>query len=74
VNTDYTDEQPQNLMIVACKVECLALPEAPILDPEIAPLLSHRYTGEIPLDMPILTDDLAPVEYYNSFAQNSYRR
>jgi hypothetical protein len=37
-------------------------------------MLTHRYTADFPLDVPILTDDLAPVEYYNSFAQNSYGR
>lgn len=72
VNSDYTDEQSQNLIIVACKSECLDNASSP--DAEITRLLSHRYTAEFPLDMPVLTDDLAPVEYYNSFAQNSYRR
>ena len=71
VNSDYTDEQTQNLMIVACKTECIG--DAPA-DEEITNLLSHRYTGDFPLRMPVLTDDLAPVEYYNSFAQNTYHR
>ncbi|MEO6333629.1 MAG: fused MFS/spermidine synthase [Pyrinomonadaceae bacterium] len=73
VNGDYTDEQSQNLMIVACKTECLDVPSES-RDDEIVDLLSHRYSLNFPLEMPILTDDLAPVEYYNSFAQNLYRR
>ncbi|MEP6703238.1 MAG: fused MFS/spermidine synthase, partial [Acidobacteriota bacterium] len=73
VNSDYTEEQPQNLMIVACKTECLDV-DSESGDDEIVSLLSHRHSLDFPLDMPVLTDDLAPVEYYNSFAQNSYRR
>jgi spermidine synthase len=71
VNADYTDEQLQNLMVVACKTDCSL--NAVSDDPEIANLLSHRYSGDLPLGLPPLTDDLAPVEYYNSFAQNLYR-
>lgn len=75
VNTDYPDEQTQNLIIVACKSQCLKdNPIAVQSDDEILRLLSHRYTADIPLGIPVLTDDLAPVEYYNSFAQNLYRR
>jgi hypothetical protein len=48
--------------------------EATTDDPEISRLLSHRYADDIPLDVPVLTDDLSPVEYYNSFAQNQRRR
>lgn len=72
VNPDYTDEQTQNVIIVACKAECPV--DRPAPDEEIARLLNQRYTQEIPSDTPILTDDLAPVEYYNSFAQNSFGR
>ena len=72
VNSDYADEQTQNLIIVACKSACLDNSDSP--DAEITRLLSHRYTAEFPIEMPVLTDDLAPVEYYNSFAQNLYRR
>jgi spermidine synthase len=72
VNADYTDEQVQNVIIVACKSVCdVGDGNA---DAEITRMLEHRYVGELPLTLPILTDDLAPVEYYNSFAQNSYRR
>ncbi len=74
VNSDYTDEQTQNLIIVACKSDCLANTAPENADDEIVRLLSHGYILDFPLEMPILTDDLAPVEYYNSIAQNSYRR
>jgi predicted membrane-bound spermidine synthase len=74
VNSDYPDEKAQNVIIVACKVQCLTGIVTEHGDEEIARLLSHRYTDDIPLDMPVLTDDHAPVEYYNSFAQNLFRR
>lgn len=75
VNNDNTDEQTQNLIIVACKSQCLVdRTDAVQPDDEIAGLLSHRYTADLPLEVPVLTDDLAPVEYYNSFAQNLYHR
>jgi len=73
VHAEKDDEDVQNLIIVACKTECLS-DQATSPDSEIQSLLANRYLENIPLDIPILTDDLAPVEYYNSFAQNSYRR
>lgn len=73
VNEDYDDQQTQNLIIVACKAECMA-GSADVSDDEISRLLSHHYTAEISLETPVLTDDLAPVEYYNSFAQNAQGR
>ena len=73
VNEDFTDEQTQNLIIVACKSQCLT-DSSTSTDEELARLLSHRYAADLPSDTPMLTDDLAPVEYYNSFAQNLYRR
>jgi hypothetical protein len=41
-------------------------------DPKLSALLSHQYAASFPAERPILTDDLAPVEYYNSMAQNLY--
>lgn len=74
VRADRDDGQVQNLIIVACKTECLAN-DVPSSDQEIQTSLANRYINDIPLDdAAILTDDLAPVEYYNSFAQNSYHR
>lgn len=73
VNGEKKDDDVQNLMIVACKTEC-RFDETPISDDETGGLLANRYAENISLDVPLLTDDLAPVEYYNSFAQNSYHR
>lgn len=72
INSDYTDEQLQNLIIVACKNENAA----PLTsnDSYFTNLLQHHYKEEIDSEIEILTDDLAPVEYYNSFAQRAYRR
>jgi spermidine synthase len=72
VNLDYTDEQLQNLIIVACKSDCENAGANP--DGEIGELLSRRFSSEFPLTLPPLTDDLAPVEYYNSVALGNYRR
>lgn len=72
VNLDSTDERTQNVIVVACKSECDQAPDA--ADEQIKSLLTHRYTADIPLTVPVLTDDLAPVEFYNSAAQNAYGR
>ncbi len=70
VNSEYTDSRLQNLIIVASKS---AKPiEFTSDDPMIASLFDNLYTAEIALSESILTDDLAPVEYYNSIAQNLY--
>ena len=71
VNPDYSDERVQNLIIVACKSQC---PVRSPDDPITAELLAHRYTADLPTNEPVLTDDLAPVEFYNSYGQNLYRR
>jgi len=71
VNLDASDEETQNVIIVACKSDCGA-GSAPA-DAEIERMLSHLYTKDFPRNLPILTDDLAPVEYYNSFGQNTRR-
>jgi len=71
VNPDYSDERVQNLIIVACKTQC---PATKADDAVTAELLAHRYASDIPTEKPTLTDDLAPVEFYNSFGQNLYYR
>lgn len=72
VNADYTDIQLQNLIIVALKTE------NPISlqtnDAEIANLLEHLHSENPETNIQPLTDDLAPVEYYNSFAQSVFQR
>ncbi len=70
VNPEYPDEKLQNLIIVASRSDRTLTPQT--LDPLIASLLEHRYAADIPTDAAILTDDLAPVEHYNSIAQNLY--
>ncbi|MCY7347905.1 MAG: fused MFS/spermidine synthase [Pyrinomonadaceae bacterium] len=70
INADYTDEQLQNLIIIARKNKNTALLTS--RDPEISNLLKHLDDRKINSEIEILTDDLAPVEYYNSFAQSSY--
>jgi len=71
VNADYTDEQLQNLIIIACKEKNTA----PLTSDHalISNLLKHLSDKEINSDAKVLTDDLAPVEYYNSFAQSIYQ-
>ena len=72
VNSDYTDEQLQNLIIIACKNENTATMASS--DAAISNLLKHFYEGNLDSKVEILTDDLAPVEFYNSFAQRIYQR
>ncbi len=96
VNPDRTDEQLQNLIMVASKsIQAPLLPEEgwrfsspPFLGGVAAAsadgavtgwfstdiLLSNLYTTDFPLELPTLTDDLAPVEYYNSEALRLYRQ
>ncbi len=64
------DNQIQNLIVVACKEKNTAGLQS--ADEEIKSLLSHRYEKEIPDRMPVLTDDIAPVEYYNALSQSNY--
>ena len=67
VRPERPDSDLQNLIVVACKAECLPVENA--ADPVTASLLARRYTVEFPLTLPALTDDLAPVERYASIAQ-----
>lgn len=52
----------QNIMLVALKSSREF--ESDSNDEEIADYLSYRWTREIPADMPLLTDDFAPVDNY----------
>ncbi|CAN5693868.1 fused MFS/spermidine synthase [soil metagenome] len=72
VNSEYTDSQLQNLIIVACKTECPATLQSS--DTEISYLLAHLYSKNLLINVETLTDDLAPVEYYNSFAQSVFQK
>ncbi len=108
VNPDHSDEQLQNLIIVAVKSsppyeggvagvspDGVVLSDSPprlrtggsvplagwsaegvVANPDgqIPGLLANIYPHNFPPDLPILTDDLAPVEYYNSQAVQLYRQ
>jgi spermidine synthase len=55
----------QNIMLVALKAKsepCLRSD-----DPTLEQLLSHLWTKPMSDDLPPLTDDFAPVDYYHSF-------
>lgn len=67
VRPERDDNELQNLIVVACKRPCL--PDQPTGDTQIDSLLARRYETTIPSTVPILTDDLAPVERYMSIAQ-----
>lgn len=69
VNADYEDARLQNLIIVALKSPKDSFKSA---DPRVSELLAHRYDIERLSSEAILTDDLAPVEHYNSIAQNRF--
>lgn len=56
-----TPDTPQNLILVALKTD--TAPTWTDSDQELNAYLAHRYTGSIPADIPVLTDDHAPVEY-----------
>jgi len=81
VHPEYPDDRMQNLIIIASKSDDPArlIPDdpggrIPKIDQQTADLLAHRYQFAITSTDNILTDDLAPVEYYNSIAQNLYLR
>jgi spermidine synthase len=57
----------QNIMLVALKSN--SLPSLRSDDPEIARLLTHLWTEPVAEDVPPLTDDHAPVDYYTAFSR-----
>ncbi|MGD9630715.1 MAG: fused MFS/spermidine synthase [Pyrinomonadaceae bacterium] len=67
VRPERPDTDLQNLIVVACKQECLPADTAG--DEFIGSLLGRQHTGDFPLEVPAPTDDLAPIERYNSIAQ-----
>ena len=70
VRAERDDTPPQNLILVASKSDKISFETS---DEEIAALFQNRYEKSLQLTVPVLTDDLAPVEYYNSFAQKLAR-
>jgi predicted membrane-bound spermidine synthase len=72
VRPERADEEVQNLIIAASKSETpLNLQSA---DGGLSKILDNLYKQPLRLDEKILTDDLAPVEFYNSFGQTDYRQ
>lgn len=67
VRPERTDGEVQNLIIVASKSPTPLNLES--TDAATSALLKNLYTTPLELRENILTDDLAPVEFYNSYAQ-----
>lgn len=70
VNQKRAPAQLQNLIIVARKSDA---PIGRSADSQIEELLTSRIAPAESSNADIITDDLAPVEYFNSLAQRSYR-
>ncbi|MFH1890534.1 MAG: fused MFS/spermidine synthase [Candidatus Kuenenbacteria bacterium] len=66
VQYPFDEEKIQNVILVALKSEQIPSFESP--DKTINKYLQHRWRKEIKTDLPILTDDYAPVDYYASQA------
>jgi spermidine synthase len=72
VRPERPDEDVQNLIIVASKSKNpVNLTSA---DPQLSRLLDNLYAAPLLSAENVLTDDLAPVEFYNSYAQTDYQR
>jgi hypothetical protein len=68
VIAERDDSELQNLILVGIKGNRQV--ELPEKNSMTSRLLEREYRGQLGPLMPALTDDLAPVEYYNSIAQN----
>lgn len=62
VNPLIDSAENQNLILVAFKSN--AEPSFVNINPTLQAMLNRRWTQEIKRDIPVLTDDYAPVEYY----------
>lgn len=71
VRPERDNSDLQNLIVVACKSQCL--PSGNTGDSVLDSLLARQFHGDVPMTVPVLTDELAPVERYSSIAQ-SYAR
>lgn len=60
----------QNLILVAAKTD----KTSDVADEKISALLKDKYETAIDSNLPTLTDDFAPVEYYISFAQQTVEK
>jgi hypothetical protein len=64
---DPSDQQQvQSTVMVA--VKSLPAPALESDNPELNRLLAHHVTGNIKTDLPILTDEFAPVDFYSNQA------
>lgn len=66
VNPELPDNIVQNVILAAPK-DARFSPDGLNTDAELAEMLRHKYELNIPDETTILTDDFAPVEYFNSF-------
>jgi spermidine synthase len=72
VRLERADTDVQNVVLVASKSStALTLTSD---DRNAAELLSHLYNRPLAAIEPVLTDDLAPIEYYNSLASRDFLR
>lgn len=71
VNAEKADDVSQNLILVASKSAKVSLETS---DEEISALLENLYEKPLEITVPAFTDDLAPVEYYNSRALKTAER
>lgn len=62
VSNTRNESKIQNIILVAMKSE--KPPMMTSSDPEIREFLRHLWEGKLEEDMPILTDDYAPVDHY----------
>ncbi len=62
VNRPNVGDGVQNLILVALKSKIVPSFNSP--DPKLDKYLQNLWKKEIPIDMPIITDDYAPVDYY----------
>lgn len=64
VDEESEPNDVQNIMLVALKSN--NIPDFKSSDAEINKYLSNLWQGELKIDVPILTDNYAPVDYYNT--------
>ncbi|REJ78820.1 MAG: methyltransferase domain-containing protein [Acidobacteria bacterium] len=69
VDDSKADENVQNVILAAFKG---SVPEAEGRDDESKEMLATEFPSASVRRFPVLTDDLAPVEYYSSFAQSRF--
>ncbi len=64
VAAPHDPQRWQNVMLVALKSQ--AEPTLRSIDPTLEALLAHLWTGPVAEDVPVLTDDYAPVDHYTA--------